>query len=90
MTLHHGGAMQWGNDPDTYTGVCPEGVVHLEAKRVEKKDREFFKTASKNVDMTKKNYPGIDKYRIYLEVISIANNCVWGHKEGDSVRTGCL
>jgi len=83
VTLHHGGNLQWGKDPETYNGVCPEGVVHLEVKRVAKKDRDFFKTPSKYVDMTKKDFPGLDKYRIYLEVISIANNCVWGHKEGD-------
>jgi uncharacterized repeat protein (TIGR04076 family) len=83
VTLHHGGTMQWGKDPDMHRGVCPEGVVHLEVKRVAKQDRAFFKTPTKTVDMTGKNFPGIDKYKIYLEVISIANNCVWGHREGE-------
>ena len=86
VTLHHGGNLQWGNDPETHNGVCPEGVVHIEVKRVAKKDRDFFKTPAKTIDMTRKNFPGLDKYRIYLEVISIANNCVWGHKEGDRFK----
>jgi uncharacterized repeat protein (TIGR04076 family) len=39
VTLHHGGSLQWAGDPETHSGVCPEGVVSLEVKRVEKKDR---------------------------------------------------
>ena len=38
VTLHHGGAMQWQNDPDSHSGVCPEGVVRLDVKRIAKKE----------------------------------------------------
>ena len=86
VTLHHGGELQWGKNPDSHSGICPEGVVSVDVKRVAKEDRSFFRTGIKAVDMTGKEFPGIDKYRIYLEVISIANNCVWGHREGERLE----
>ncbi len=36
--------------------------------------------------MTNKGFPGVDKYRFFLEVISVAQKCTWGHREGHQLE----
>ncbi len=86
VICHHDGEIQWGKEPGSHSGICPEGVVHLDVKRKAKENRSFFRTGTKIVEMTSKGFSGIDNFRIYLEVISIANNCVWGHREGERLE----
>ena len=41
VTCHHGGEIQWEKEPGSHSGICPEGVVHLDVKRKEKECRPF-------------------------------------------------
>ena len=81
-TLHYGGGLPWGDDPLSFKGTCPEGKVHVKGRRIEQPKPCFVRTKTKTIDMTGKGFPGVDEYRINLEVISVANKCEWGHCEG--------
>jgi uncharacterized repeat protein (TIGR04076 family) len=85
VTLHYGGQVAWGDDPDKVgPRVCPEnGKVEVELKRVERTDEGLLKTPAPFIDMTGKGYPNLDRHRIFVNVVDIANDCYWGHKEGD-------
>lgn len=83
ITLHYGGGLPWEKNQDTYKGLCPEmGKVRVEAKRFKKKDFSFLKTRPQARDMTGKGFAGVDKYRVFIEIMDIANNCAWGNKKG--------
>ncbi len=83
ITLHYGGGLPWEKDPDTFHGLCPEaGKVQVQVKRVRKKDYDFCKTRPTARDMTGKGFTGLDNYRMFIEIIDIANNCAWGNKAG--------
>lgn len=84
VTLHYGGGVPWEKDSSVFKGVCPEmGRVQVEVKRFEKEDFNPLKTRTDTRDMTGKGFPSLDKYKIFVEIISIANRCMWGHKEGE-------
>ncbi|MCP4713557.1 MAG: TIGR04076 family protein [Deltaproteobacteria bacterium] len=90
-TLHYGGALCWESSPDAYTtGVCPEGRVHVQVKRIELPTPKALRTENRIVDMTGKGYAGIDKYRITLETISVANKCTWGHTPDQRLELDCF
>jgi uncharacterized repeat protein (TIGR04076 family) len=82
VTLHYGGGLPWEKSPDTFKGICPEMRVQIEVRRFEKEDFNLLKTQTHTRDMTGKGFPALDKYRAFIEIIDIANNCAWGHKEG--------
>jgi uncharacterized repeat protein (TIGR04076 family) len=83
ITLHYGGSLPWEKTPDGFRGLCPEmGKVSVSVKRIEKGDFTFFKTLPPPKDMTKKGFPGIDKYRLTIEIIGLENECAWGHSPG--------
>lgn len=82
VTLHYGGTLPWGDDPESFTGTCMEGRVQVTVKRVELPRPTVVRTENMTVDMTGQGYSGVDTYRIYLETISVANKCSWGHCEG--------
>ena len=81
-TLCFGGGVPWEKDADFYTGICPEMKVQVKGRRYEEERSTFFKTIKKPRDMTGKGFPGVDKYRVYLEVIDIAKICEWGFAQG--------
>ena len=84
VTLHYGGGLLWEKNANVSGGCCPEGSkVQVEINRMEQKKKLLLKTPYQMKDMTGKGYPGIDKYRIFIEVYDIAVNCYWGHKIGD-------
>jgi uncharacterized repeat protein (TIGR04076 family) len=85
VTLHYGGTMLWG-DPESFTGTCMEGRVQVKVKRIELPKPTVVRTEGEQKDMTGKGYPGVDEYRIFLETISVANKCTWGHCEGQRVE----
>ncbi len=84
MTLEYGGGIPWEKNPDVFTAACPEmEKVKVEVKRIEQENPVHLKTRTDIKDMTGKGYPSLDKYKVYLEVISIENICMWKHKPGD-------
>ncbi len=85
-TLHYGGGQPWEKDIDIFKGVCPEMKVQVDVKRIEQETPTYLKTVKEPRDMTGKGFPGLDKYRVYLEIISIANFCFWDHKEGQRLE----
>ena len=85
-TLHYGGTLPWKGDPTVFNGTCEEGIVKTEIKRVQLEKPIVFRTPNTVVDMTGKGFEGIDKYRIYLEVLGVANHCTWGHKEDHKIE----
>jgi len=83
VSLHYGGGVPWEKNPDIFTGICPEtGRVQVEVKRLEK-EPTYFKTSPKSRLMTGKGFPSLDTYRVFVEILGIANKCMWGHKEGE-------
>ena len=62
----------------------------MEVKRFEKEDFNPLKTRTDTRDMTGKGFPALDKYRVFVEIISIANRCMWGHKEGEKFEVDPL
>ena len=83
-TLHYGGSILWEDDPEAAQGSCPEnGKVEVSIKRVKREETTLLKTPFEIKKMTGKGYPGLDKYKIMVEVHNIAVNCYWGHKVGD-------
>ena len=86
-TLHYGGGIPWEKDACFSKGFCPEmGKVEVEVKRIKQETPTFVKTRADIKDMTGKGFPGLDKHRVHLEVISIGNKCTWGHKEGQRLE----
>ena len=84
VTLHYGGSLIWEKDPDVFRGSCPEmGKVQVEVKRIQQEKPTHLKTGTRFMDMTGKGFPVLDKHRIFVEVLDIAQNCYWGHKVGD-------
>jgi uncharacterized repeat protein (TIGR04076 family) len=84
ITLEYGGEIPWEKDPGVLTASCPEkGTVEVRVKRVEQAKPVHLKTRTDTKDMTGKGFSGLDKYRVYLEVISIENICMWKHKPGE-------
>ncbi len=83
-SFHYGGDVCWGKQPGIFTGVCPEmGKVEMEVSKLDKKKAgQKPGRTGKFRDMTGKGYPGIDKYRVFLEVMDIAHHCMYGLKPG--------
>ncbi|MBW1819282.1 MAG: TIGR04076 family protein [Deltaproteobacteria bacterium] len=85
VTLHYGGSLLWEKQADAFTGVCPEmGKVEVESKRIEQTRPVRIKTRPDPKDMTGKGFSTLDKYRVVVEVLDIANRCYWGHRVGDT------
>jgi len=83
ITLHYGGGLPWEKNQGTFNGLCPEmGKVQVNVKRIRKQDYTFFKTCPPGRDMTGKGFPGLDKYKVVIEIIDIANKCAWGNSAG--------
>lgn len=84
-TLEYGGGVIWGKNEGSIKASCPEGgKVQVEVKRFENKDpTKRLKTLNELKDMTKKGFPELDGYRVFIEVLGIERNCMWGHKVGD-------
>jgi len=84
VTLHYGGSLLWEKDPDCFRGVCPEREkVRVEVRRLEQKKPVRLKTKPPFKNMTGKEFPALDKYRVMVEVLDIAHRCYWGHRVGD-------
>ena len=87
VTLHYGGGLPWEGDGAISSVTCPEnGKVEVEVKRIKQETPELVKTKTDTRDMTGKGFPGLDKYRVYLEILDVANKCTWGHKEGHRIE----
>ena len=83
ITLHYGGGLPWEKDQASFKGLCPEmGKVQVDVKRIEKENFKFCKTKPEPRDMTGKGMPGVDKYRVFIEIIDVANVCAWGNRAG--------
>ena len=85
-TIHYGGTLPWEKESDSFKGICPEHRVSVEVKRIELEKPTPFKTENRMVNMTGKGFSGNDRYKIFLEVLSVANNCTWGHKDGHRIE----
>jgi uncharacterized repeat protein (TIGR04076 family) len=80
IAQHNGGEVPWGKESGVFTGMCPEmGKVQIKMKRIAKGQKRVKKIPEMK-DMTGKGFPGIDKYRIFLEIIGTERHCFWGHK----------
>jgi len=87
VTLHYDGELVWADRKDGFSGSCPEGErVMVEVQRQENKSGHMITEKFPWHDMTGKGYPGIDKYRVFVEVEHIEGNCMWGHKTGDRIE----
>ena len=87
VTLHYGGELVWADSKDNFNGSCPEnGCVTVEVQRQENKSGKMITEEFPYRDMTDKGYPGIDRYRVFVEVEHIEGNCMWGHKVGDRIE----
>jgi len=83
ITLHYGGGLPWEKNQGTFNGLCPEmGKVQVTVKRIRKQDYTFFKTRPPARDMTGKGFSGLDRYKVVIEIIDIANKCPWGNRAG--------
>ena len=86
VTLHYDGELVWA-DKDSFSGSCPEGgCVTVEVQRQKNKSGEMVKKQFSWREMTAKGYPGIDKYRVFVEIEHIEGNCMWGHSVGDRIE----
>lgn len=66
VTLHYGGTMPWG-EPESFTGTCLEGRVHVQVKRVELPKPAVVRTENKTVDMARKWWwTGDQQFRFYV------------------------
>ncbi|RMF95290.1 MAG: TIGR04076 family protein [Candidatus Schekmanbacteria bacterium] len=83
FTLDYGGNYPWEHKTKYFKYACPEmGKVKVEVRHKEKEDIRVLKTKKPAVDMTGKGYAGIDKYRIFVEILGIERHCTWGHRVG--------
>ncbi len=74
-TLHYGGSILWEPHPDVFTAVCPEnGMVQVSVRRFEQSKPRRLKTRPPFKDMTGKGFPSLDRYRIMVEVLDIADD----------------
>lgn len=85
-TIHYGGTLPWEKESDTFKGICPKNRVTVEVKRIELDKPMPFRTQNRVIEMTGKGFSGNDKYKIFLEVLSVANNCTWGHQDGHRIE----
>jgi len=85
VTLENGGGVIWERNAGSFKASCPEGgKLQVEVKRFENKNpTKRLKTVKDLKDMTKKGFLGLDEYRVFIEVLGIERNCMWGHKVGD-------
>lgn len=86
-SFHYGGAITWEKDPTIFKGLCPEGgKVEMQVHTRERQKNERATRFSEWRDMTGKGYPGIDKYRLFLEVFGMEHHCMYGHKAGQRIE----
>jgi len=86
VSLEYEGGVVWGKNEGSIKAHCPEGgKVQVEIKRFENKNpNKRLKTLKDFKDMTKKGFSALDEYRVFIEVLGIEKNCMWGHKVGDT------
>jgi len=83
FTLDYGGNFPWEHKTKRFTAQCPEGgKVKVEVEHKEKDDIKVLKTKKSPVEMTGKGYTGIDKYKVFVEILGIERHCTWGHTIG--------
>jgi uncharacterized repeat protein (TIGR04076 family) len=84
-TLDNGGGVLWEKHAGRFLASCPEeGKVQVAVKRFEnEKPMKRLKTVKNFKDMTSRGYTGLDEYRVFMEVLGIERNCMWGHSVGD-------
>lgn len=89
-SLHYGGSVPWETKGSFLHARCPEdGRVQVEIKRIEKEESERMHTLRTRAalrDMTGKGFPCIDNYRVFVEIIGIANKCGWGNAVGNRIE----
>lgn len=86
-TLHYDGELVWADNKNGFIGSCPEdGRVSVEVQRQENTGGVMVKEEFPWRDMSGKGYPGIDRYRVFVEVEHIEGSCMWGHKVGDRIE----
>jgi len=85
VAFEHGGGVVWENHGGRVLASCPEkGKVRVAVKRFENaKPMKRLKTVHDPKDMTSWGYAGLDAYRVFIEVLGIEKNCMWGHTAGD-------
>jgi uncharacterized repeat protein (TIGR04076 family) len=81
-SLNFGGELPWESNAGFFKGICPEMKVEIKSRRFEEERTSFLKTIKDSRDMIGKGFQGIDTYRVYLEVLDVANKCEWGHGAG--------
>jgi len=87
VTQHYGGTLAWKNRSDGFSGSCPEdGRVTVDVQRLENTGGKMLKEDFPYRDMTGKGYPGLDAYRVFVEIEHIEGNCMWGHSVGDRIE----
>ena len=87
VTQHYGGTLVWKNRSDGFSGSCPEGGrVTVDVQRLENTSEKMMKQDFPYRDMTGKGYPGLDAYRVFVEIEHIEGNCMWGHSVADRIE----
>ena len=82
-SLHYGGSVCLDKEEHHFKGVCPEmGKVEIEVRAAQRKDAPPLNRKANFIDMTGKGFSGVDRYRVYMEIIGIAHNCMYGLKPG--------
>lgn len=83
MALHYGAGVQWEKVQGVYNALCPEtGKVAVTVTRKVKGDTKTLRSKPDLIDMTGKGFPGIDKYRVFIEILGVENHCMWAHRAG--------
>jgi len=83
FTTHYGGGLQWEKENGVFRGLCPEaGKVEVEVRRRKKDDAKVLKTKKEPKKVTGLGFEGVDKYRIYLEILGVERHCTYGHVAG--------
>jgi uncharacterized repeat protein (TIGR04076 family) len=83
ITMHYGAKLPWEKSANTLQAVCPEmGKVMVEVKRCRKDDLKILRERGPARDITGKGFAALDQYKMFIEVLDVANQCTWGHKKG--------
>jgi len=87
LITHYGGTLPWEKNDGSFSGLCSEqGKVQVNAKKVHQDNLSASIVKPSIRDMTGKGFSAIDKYRIFVEIESVANLCNWGHRAGQRIE----
>ena len=83
--LEYGGEVLWEENVGSFKASCPEmGRVQVKIRRFENENpTRHLKTKKAMKDMTGKGFPGLDKYKVFIEILDIDKTCLWGQKKGE-------